>query len=253
MFKLSVEGYSFHGLLKEGKMDIFHMLETIKYRYHVDAVGIWNGFFTSTDKDYILKVGEELKRRDMVLSNIAVDGANVCSDDEAKREKQYDTALKYLEIAARLGARSMRIDWGVPRETLTEVEEDLIVKRYREYCDIAQREGFLLCAENHAGAARNPHLMKKLFEEISHPAYRVLLHVGSWYCDRDIGDEMILPYAAHTHVMQGVVENKLNEVLTLFSKADYQGYIGIEQHGGKNEYEVVGWQIAAVRRGIAEL
>lgn len=253
MFQISVEGYSFHGLLEEGKMDIFHMLETVKYRYNVDAVGIWNGFFTSTDMDYIAKVGEELRRRDMLLPNIAVDGANVCSDDDAKREKQRQTALKYLEIAARLGAKSMRLDWGVPRETLTEAEEELIVRRYREYCDIAQRDGFLVCAENHAGAARNPRLMKKLFEEIGHPAYRVLLHVGSWYCDRDIGDEMILPYAAHTHVMQKVVEDRLREVLVLFRKAGYQGYIGVEQHGGKNEYEAVGWQIAAVRRGIADL
>ena len=253
MFDISVEGYSFHGLLEEGRMNLFHMLETLKYRYRVNAVGIWNGFFTSTEREYIDKVGKALREREMTLSNIAVDGANICSDDDEKRDKQHKTALAYLEVAARLGAKTVRIDWGVSRETLTEAEEDLIVRRYREYSDIAQREGFLLCAENHAGAARNPHLMKKLYQEIDHPAYRILLHVGSWYCDRDIGDEMILPYAAHTHVMHGVVENRLIEVLTLFKKHNYQGYIGVEQHGGKHEYEFVEWQVAAVRRGIAEM
>ena len=253
MYKISVEGYSFHGLLAEGKMDIFHMLETIKYRYRVDAVGIWNGFFTSTDDDYIRKVGEALKEREMTLANIAVDGANVWSDNGEKREAQYQNALKYLEIAAKLEAKSVRIDWGVPRETLTEEEHDLIVRRYREYSDIAQKYGFLVCTENHAGASRNPHLMKKVYEEIGHPYHRILLHVGSWYCDREIGDEMILPYAAHTHVMHKVVENNLPETLRLFKKCGYTWYVGIEQHGGKNEYDVVGWQVAAVRRGITEL
>ena len=253
MYKISVEGYSFHGLLKEGKMDIFHMLETIKYRYGVNAVGIWNGFFTSTDDEYIAKIKQALSDREMTLSNIAVDGANVWSDDENKREAQYKNALLYLDIAAKLGAKTVRIDWGVPREELAEAEEALIIKRFQEYSDIAKREGFLVLAENHAGAARNPHFMKRVYEAINHPAFGVLLHVGSWYCDRDKGDEMILPYARHTHVMHRIVEQCLPETLRLFKKCGYKGYVGIEQHGGKNEYEVVGWQIAAVRRGIKEL
>jgi hypothetical protein len=47
--------------------------------------------------------------------------------------------LKYLDIAAKLDAKSVRIDWGVPREELTSEEEELIINRYREYCDIAQK------------------------------------------------------------------------------------------------------------------
>ena len=254
MFNISVEGYSFHGLLEQGKMDIFHMLETLKFRYRVNAVGIWNGFFASTEDDYVQKICEALKQREMVLSNLAVDGANVWSDDPEKRERNYKNALKYLSIAERLGARSVRIDWGVPREELVPAEEELIIKRFREYCDIAQNAGFLLCAENHAGAARNPHFMKRIFEEINHPAYRILLHVGSWYCDVENGDEIVMPYVAHTHVMHKIVESpRLDEVLRMFKKYNYQGYIGIEQHGGKNEYEVVDWQISTVRRSIAQL
>ena len=253
MHKISIEGFSFHGLLKDGMMDIFHMLESIKYRYRVDAVGIWNGFIPSIEKDYILKIKRALNERGLVLANLAVDGANVCSDNIEKRETQYAYALKYLDVAARLEAKTVRIDWGVPREVLTEAEEDLIVRRYREYCGIAQREGFLLCAENHAGAARNPGLMKKVFEEIAHPSYRILLHVGSWYCDKEIGDDMILPYTAHTHVMHKVVEERLLDTLRLFKKHSYDGYVGVEQHGGNREYEFVEWQTAALRRGFAEL
>jgi len=252
MQKISVEGYSFHGLLKEGTMDIFHQLETIKYRYHVNAVGIWSGFFPTTDDAFIQKVARGLKDREMVLANLAVDGANAWHDDPERREGNYRNALRYLAIAEKLGAKSVRIDWGIPREEMTEEEEDLIVSRFREYCGIAADAGFYLLAENHAGAARNPHFMKRVYEEIDHPAYGILLHVGSWYTDKDIGDEIILPYTQHTHVMHRVVEECIDEVLALFAKCAYQGYIGVEQHGGKNEYETVGWQIARIRRALAE-
>ncbi len=61
-----------------------------------------------------------------------------------------------------------------------------------------------------------------------------------------------MPYAAHTHVMQKVVESaRLRELLSLFSKYNYQGYLGVEQHGGKHEYEVVEWQVATVRKELA--
>jgi len=253
MGKISVEGYSFHGLLEEGTMDIFHQLETIKYRYHVDAVSIWNGFFPTTDSAFLSKVAHGLKEREMVLANLAVDGANAWNDDPERREKNYRNALNYLAIAEKLGAKSVRIDWGVPREELTEEEEDLIVSHFREYSAIAANAGFRLLAENHAGAARNPHFMKRVYEKINHPAYGILLHVGSWYTDKDAGDEIVLPYAQHTHVTHRVVEERIDEVLALFSKYGYRGYIGVEQHGGKNEYETVGWQIARVRRALAEM
>ena len=38
--KLSIASYSFHGLLDEGKMDVFGYLETIRYRYGLDAADI---------------------------------------------------------------------------------------------------------------------------------------------------------------------------------------------------------------------
>jgi len=249
---ISIEGYSFHGLLGEGRMDMFHMLETLQYRYRVNAVGIWNGFFPSTEDGYVQKIATELKQRGMILSNLAVDGANVWHDNESKRVQNHETAKRYLAIAEKLGAKSVRIDWGVPREELAPEEEDLIVRRFREYSNFAHNAGFILCAENHAGAARNPHFMKRVLEEINHPAYRILLHAGSWYCDTEIGDEIVMPYAAHTHVMQKVVESaRLRELLSLFSKYNYQGYLGVEQHGGKHEYEVVEWQVATVRKELA--
>lgn len=42
---ISIGGYSFYNTFLEGKMDVFGYLETVKYRYRMDAVDLWNGFF----------------------------------------------------------------------------------------------------------------------------------------------------------------------------------------------------------------
>ena len=252
MYKISLEGYSFHGLLKEGMMDIFHQLETLKYRYGLDAIGIWNGFLESTDADYVKKVRRALDERGISVPNIAFDGCHVCCDDPEEGESNYKRALANLEMSARLGAKSVRIDWGVRRDVLTEAEEELILARYREYCEIGRKNGFIVCVENHFGAARNPVLMKKVCDEMNDPMYKVLLHVGGWQTGFDNGDEIIAPYAAHTHIPMAIAESRMAEVLALLKSVNYPGYIGLEHHSAKNEYVMVEYHLAVIRRAMAE-
>lgn len=250
MNKLSIDGFSFHGLLEEGKTDIFHQLESLKYRYNVDAVGIWNGFLESTEPDYIKKVKEALDEKDMVVPNIAVDGASVWDDDPEQREEFHQNALDHLEAARILDADSVRIDWGVTEPTLTDEQIDFIVKRYREYCDIAAEADMKVGPENHFGAALNPHLMKEVIETVDHPAYQILLHLGHWDVDEEKGAEMMLPHVAHTHVPQKIVEGNLQERLKVLIDNGYDGYWGIEHHTASNELVQVEWQLACVKKAF---
>ena len=58
--KISIASYAFHGLLAEGKMDVFGYLESCKYRYRVDAADIWNGMLPTTEPDFIRKVRQAM-------------------------------------------------------------------------------------------------------------------------------------------------------------------------------------------------
>lgn len=253
MNKISIEGFSFHGLLEEGKMDIFHYLESLKYRYRIDGAGIWNGFLESIDQDYIKKVKEALDDREMVVPNIAVDKASIWSDDLEYREQCHQNALAHLKAAEILGAKSVRIDWGVTDSDLTDEQFEFIAKRYQEYCDIAATAGFVVGPENHFGASLNPHLMKKMIDAVDHPAYKMLLHLGHWDIDAEIGDEMMLPYVMHTHVAQNIVETCLEEKIKLLIDAGYDGYWGVEHHTAENEFTQVEWQLNCVNRQLVLL
>jgi hypothetical protein len=49
--KISIISYAFYGLQGAGMMDAFGYLESVRYRYGLDAADIWNGTLASTDDD----------------------------------------------------------------------------------------------------------------------------------------------------------------------------------------------------------
>jgi sugar phosphate isomerase/epimerase len=240
--KVSIASYAFHGLLEQQKMDVFGYLETCKYRYHVNAADIWNGFFPTIEDDFIKKVKQGLDERDMVLANLCVDGPHIWDDDPAVREQHYQDALAYLQVAQKLGAQTIRIDAGGRGETFSEEQFDLIVKRYKEYAQHAQDMGFKVGPENHWGPEVVPATMKRICEAVDHPAFGVLLHFRG-----NPGDAVIAPWAMHTHISWEIAETCLGESLAVLRDAGYQGYYSVEHHTGKNEYTETGIQLARVR------
>ena len=239
--KISIASYAFHGLLKAGMMDVFGYLESCKYRYQVDSADIWNGFFPTTDDDFLKKVDLALKEREQVLANLCVDQANIWEDDAAVREKYYQNALAHLHAGEVLGAKTVRIDAGGRDEAWSNEQFDLIVKRYKEFAQRAYDNGYKVGPENHWGTEVNPENMKKLCEAVDHPAFGVLLHFRG-----NSGDAVMAPWAMHTHISWEITEGPLEESLTMLAKAGYEGYWGVEHHTGKNEYSEVAVQVARV-------
>ncbi|QHW29783.1 sugar phosphate isomerase/epimerase [Paenibacillus rhizovicinus] len=248
MQNLSIEGFSFHGMLKEGTMDIFHQLESIRYRYGLNAVGIWNGFLTSTEDTYLAKIRQALDEKQMTLPSLACDWCAVWADDEAEREKQYRNALENFKAAKILGAKSLRIDWGISRETVTDEEFEFLVNRYTEYCRLAEEIGIVVGPENHFGASLNPDLMLRLIEAINHPSFKILLHVQRWSTGKDTADERLAPHAAHVHVN---AETLTSAKLKSMTDAGYVGGWGIEHGKGSEEYRETQEQVDLIKQVLS--
>ncbi|MCX7681194.1 MAG: sugar phosphate isomerase/epimerase [Anaerolineae bacterium] len=239
---ISIASYSFHGLLREGKIDLFGYLESCKYRYHLQTADIWNGMLLSVEDDYLAKVKEALDERELTLVNLCVDGAHIWEDDPEERERNYRHALAYLHAAEVLGARTVRIDAGVRADTFTDEQFEWIVKRFREYAQRAFDNGYKVGPENHWGAEVIPENMKRLCEAVNHPAFGVLLHFRG-----NEGDRVMAPWAMHTHISWTITESSLVESMTMLRDAGYTGCWGVEHHSGQHEYSEVAIQVAKVR------
>lgn len=251
---ISIASYSFHGLTAAGMMDCFGYLETVKYRYRLDAADFWNGTLGPITPEHLAKVKQALAEREMVVANYHVDGVHVWDNDPDQREANYRNALQHLEAAAFLGARTVRIDMGGSGETLTDEQVSYIAGRYREYAVFAADHGFRVGPETHWGPSLNPAVQEAVYRAVDHPAYGILLHIGHWIdgCEEQ-GDRMAAPWAIHTHIDARITRTCLEEKMRLLMDAGYQGYWGVEHHSACNEYAEVEYQLAEVRRALKRL
>ena len=256
--KISVLSYSFRGLHQAGTMDILSYLESCKYRYHLQAADLWSGTFDSTEEDHVLQIKEGLEERDLELADIAVDQAHVWEDDPDVREQHYRRAMRFLEIAATLGARFVRIDAGGSRDAETWSEEQFafIADRYREYATWAYDHGFKVGIENHWGPERSWPNLKAMYEAVDHPGFGVSCHLGGWAGtaeDKAEADRLVAPWVSHTHIPWNICEGPLMERLANLWDVGYGGYYSVEHHSAENEYSEVGIQIAKVRDALQKL
>ncbi|WP_135547953.1 sugar phosphate isomerase/epimerase family protein [Paenibacillus cymbidii] len=261
--KLSIGGYSFNKTVLAGKMDIFGYLETVKYRYRLDTVDLWNGTFTERreglwappEESYLRLIREALDEKEMTVVNYAVDGAHLWDPDPDKREALARNARAHLRAAELLGARTVRIDTGTDGTMeMGEEQFDYTVRLYREYAERADGHGYRVGPENHMGPSLVPASMKRIAEAVEHPGYGILLHLDRWKQDAAIGDRLVAPWVCHTHFDgRTSAPGAAEPLVRMLLDAGYDGYWGIEYNAEGNQYAEVEWALASVRSALSRV
>jgi len=256
--KLSIGGFSFNNTRVAGMMDIFGYLETVKFRYRLDTVDLWNAFFTDTsktlwklpDENYLYKIKEALDEKEMTVVNIAVDRAHLWDADPDTREALRRNILEHLRASEILGAKTVRFDTGgKDSPDMTEEQFEYTVRLYREIAQRAYDNGYKIGPENHMGPSLIPTTMKRIAEAVNHPGYGILLHIDRWKADEAQGDAIVAPWVCHTHFdgRTAASPDAEDKVRTLLN-AGYDGYWGVEYNAPNNQYAEMEWALAAVKR-----
>ena len=260
--RISILSYSFLGLFKSGRMDIFGYLESCRHRYGLDAANIWNGMLTSMDEDYLKKVREALDERDLTLCVLTTDSTHVWDPDPALRAKNKANTLAHLNAARILGAEFVRIDAGgsssgdrtSPASKAWSNEAfDGIVAGYREYAKYAADHGFKAGPENHWGAEGIWPNMQKLYKAIAPtPGFGLSVHMSQWQgtqAEKDLADAESAPWVVAVHMDNDTCNGPLEQKMSLLRNAGYKGWYVVENHSnGENEYAMTGIQVAQVRK-----
>jgi sugar phosphate isomerase/epimerase len=259
--RISILSYSFLGLFRAGKMDVFGYLESCRHRYGLDAANIWNGMLTSTDESYLKKIREALDEANLTLAVLTVDDAHVWDPDPALRAKHRANALAHLNAARILGAEFVRIDAGgsgasdrtspLTKAWSNEVF-DAIVAGYKEYAKYAADHGFKMGPENHWGAEGIWPNMQKLYKAIAPtPGFGLSVHMSQWQgtqAEKDLADKESAPWVVAVHMDNTTCAGPLAQKMAHLRDAGYKGWYVVENHSnGQNEYANVGVQIAQVR------
>ena len=250
---ISLASYSFHGLLGEGKLNVFGYLDLLYYRYRVGYADIWTGFTPTLDEDFIRKVRAGLDERGLKLANLCVDGPHLWVSDPEEREAHHRQMLEYLKAAEILGARTIRVDFGGDDSPMTDEAFEYIVKTYQEYCDIAAGFGAKVGPENHWGWDKRVANLKKVAEAVDRKNYGHLFHFNGFLPgELECGTEYALSKAMHTHIPANSVADA-KEIMRRLALCGYEGTYSVEHHSGENELNRVDWQLGCVREFRYEL
>ncbi|MCL2866358.1 MAG: sugar phosphate isomerase/epimerase [Clostridia bacterium] len=250
----SIASYSFHGLFRIGAMTPVQYFETVRYRYNVTHADLWNHMLQSYDDDYLHMLRAQMDERGLILANLCCDGAHPWNDTQEGCDKNDALAADCLKAARILGAQSVRMDVGIPTHTATDEQIEYVAGKFRSYSQTCLSFGAKFGPENHWGASRDIHVIRKLAQAVNTPNYAHLLHLGNWLAetpeDKLACDLEMAPKAMHIHMHYDACLNA-DYLFPLLIKAGYPGVWSIESHLSTNEYQNVAFQLAQARRVIS--
>ncbi|MDR2512795.1 MAG: sugar phosphate isomerase/epimerase [Puniceicoccales bacterium] len=249
----------------------------------VEGVDILHRQLSSTDNAYL----QTLKRRaflnglslvclSMHQNFLTYNSEAGCLDGE-RREREIKHTHECLEVAARLGIPSMRINagrWATTRsfdklmqdrgiESIPPgpTEDDgfkWVIEGIRRCIDRAAQLGVILALENHWGLSGTPEGMLRIYGEINSPWLQLLPDTGNFLEDPYEKLARVFPHAcyvqAKTYFGGGewyTLDLDYKRIMRQLREAGFQGFIGIEFEGKAPADEGVRKSIELLRAAMA--
>jgi sugar phosphate isomerase/epimerase len=175
---------------------------------------------------------------------------DICEPDEAKRRAGIEVAKKWLDGAAMLGAKSMRVNSGGPRiAPVAVVTTDypkndelakyltLCIESFKEMADYGGKVGVKVTLENHWGLTASPTNIRIIIDEVNSPFCEASPDFCNWEHEYLMyhGLAELAPYA-HTNVHAKYWNRWKNpdvrRCVRIMTAARYMGIFALEYEDG---------------------
>jgi sugar phosphate isomerase/epimerase len=252
--KLSLAAYSFRQALdlKKPTMTLFDFID-LAADLPLDAVELTSYYFAETSDAYLDKLKAHAAKKKLAISGVPVGNTFTLKDDD-KRKAQIEMTKQWIERAAKLGAKTVRIFAGnLEKGETLETAQGRVVDAMNECCAVAEKHGVLLALENHGGITATPEQLLTLVKPIKSPALGVNIDTGNFHTSDPYADiAKIAPYGVVAQVKTEVYpgnkkeEADLGRVVKILKDANFHGYVALE-------YEAAEDAKVAVPRYVKEL
>ena len=176
---------------------------------------------------------------------------NICDLDPAKRHEGVEVAKKWLDGAAILGAKSMRVNSGGPRvapaalrnstgyATNPPLEEYLTncIESFKEMTEHGAKLGVKVTLENHWGLTANPINIRIIVEEVNNPFCEASPDFCNWENKYLLyhGLQDLAPYAhttVHAKFWDRFGEPDVQRNVRIMLNNNYTGVFALEYEAG---------------------
>lgn len=249
-FKLSLNVYSFNNPLRDGKIDLFDVLNfCAKYNFDaIDPTGYYfPGYPEPPDNEYINKFKQKA-----FLLGLDISGAGVRNDfanpDPEARKTDIKMIKKWIEAAAKLGIPNLRIFAGTnPHEGFSRDQVfEWMTKDIRECCDYGKQFGVVIALQNHNDFIKTAADVDRIFEMVNSEWLGLNLDIGS-YRQHDPYEEISknIRYAVTWQIKENVwlkgkeTPTDFVKLFQIIKNAGYRGYLPLETLGAGDPFEKV--------------
>jgi hypothetical protein len=227
-------------------------------RFAIRNLEFWSHHFESLDTPYLKELRARVKAAGAELINVQVDAAyDLASTNEDERQQSMETVRKWIDAAALLGSRAVRINPGRPDGS---VEKSIAsLKDLNRYC-VSKR--LPLLTENHFGLEMNPAIHLAIREAAGPENIYTLPDFGN-YPPETMWESLakILPFAyvvsakAVDFDEQGThISYDFDRCIRLCESAGFKGIYLVEQWSRKDQTldseKIADWMLQRVRLNI---
>jgi sugar phosphate isomerase/epimerase len=244
-----------------GLEDPLSLLEVPAYyreRFGIRNLEFWSKHFESLETPYLDELRERVKNAGSALVNIQVDEPyDLANTDEGERQRSLTLVRKWIDAAAVLRSRAVRINPGKAGGSVSQSIASM--KEVNEYC-ISKR--LPLLTENHFGLEMDPAVHLRIREAAGPQNLYTLPDFGN-YPVETMWDSLakILPFAyvvsakAVDFDRQGShVSYDFDRCVQLCERAGFKGIYLVEQWSRQDQdldYEkIADWLLTRVRKNI---
>ncbi|HIE14437.1 TPA: sugar phosphate isomerase/epimerase [Candidatus Bathyarchaeota archaeon] len=255
--RLGCSTYSFWHF-KGSKGSLIEYMEEV-WRMGFDGVEILQEHLESTETNYLSHIKKKAFDLGLDIYCIAIHNNFVLPKRE-ERIKEVQKVSKWLKIAAKLGAKAIRVNSGrwrtiksfdelmaqkgsePPIEGYT--DEDAfkwVIEALNKLVYDAEEYGVVLALENHWGLTRNADGVLKILKAISSQWVGALMDTGNFIENTYPQLKAIAPYTVMVHAKTYfgggewyTIEIDYDRVFEMLKEAMFKGWISLEYEGKEN-------------------
>ncbi len=249
-FKTSLNVYSFNSLLREGKIDLFDMLDFCA-KYNFDAIDPTGYYFPGYPEVPTNSFINRFKRKAFLLG-IDISGTGIRNDftltNPAARKTDILMIKKWIEAAAKLGIPNIRIFTGKTDHKGFSRDQvfEWMAKDIQECCDYGEKFGVIIAIQNHNDFLKTATDVDRLFEMVDSKWLGLNLDIGSYRQNDPYYEiEKNMKYAVTWQIKENVwvggkeTPTDLVKLFKIIKNGGYRGYLPIETLGAGDPYKKV--------------
>lgn len=259
-FKISLNVYSFNQPLRDGKIDLFDVLDFCA-KYNLDAIDPTGYYFPGYPEVPSDSYINAFKRKAFLLG-LDISGTGVRNDfatpDEASRKADVQMVKEWIVAAAKLGIPNLRVFAGhIPEGVQRDRTFEYMAKDLKTCCEIGKKYGVMVALQNHNDFLQTADDVDRIFEMVDSEWLGLNLDIGSYRMKDPYQEiEQNIRHAVTWQIKEKVwIEGKETptdfvKLIRIIKKAGYRGYLPIETLGAGDPYEKVPLLLDNVRKAI---